>query len=156
MKKIIMIFLILGIIFCHSAISEEYATPTDLLPIIEEISNEIEEELIEDPIEEELIEETPSEEDILALVEELYPNHHIEIRIIQQAYCIGDEVILGFELIDYPPGYITHIEWQHSLDNIEWTTIENENEETLKFIVDEENNGTWYRVMVTYHFDLNI
>lgn len=146
-KIICFILLILGVIlFSGSSVTEECATPTDLKSdIIEDVSGEF--------IEPE-VEELESIEEIS--IDELYPNHHIEIKIIQHAHVLGDEVIFGFDLIDYPPGEITYIEWQYSEDNIEWFPIENENDEILKFIVTKENCKYWYRVMVSYHYDLNI
>jgi hypothetical protein len=146
-KIICFILLVLSVIlFSGSSATEEYATPTDLKSdIIEDVSDEF--------IEPEIEELKPIEE---ISIDELYPNHHIEIRIIQHPQILGDEVILGFELIDYPPGYITAIEWQYSEDNIEWFPIEGETAETFKFIVTKDNYKLWYRVMVSYHFDLNI
>lgn len=126
MKKIITILVFICLLFSITY-SEEYTTPTDLYDNEKQIS-----------------------------IDELYPNHHIEIKIIQHAHALGDEVILGFDLIDYPPGEITYIEWQYSEDNIEWFPIEDEHEEILKFIVTKDNYKLWYRVMVSYHFDLNI
>lgn len=142
MKKILFYLICIALLFSISF--AECATPTDLLSTIEDISNEIVEEI------------EPEQEIIEISIDELYPNHHIEIKIIQHAHVLGDEVIFGFDLIDYPPGEITYIEWQYSEDNIEWFPIENENSEILKFIVTKENYKYWYRVMVSYHYDLNI
>lgn len=146
-KIICFILLILSVIlFSGSSVTEEYATPTDLKSdIIEDVSDEF--------IEPEVEELEPIEE---ISIDELYPNHHIEIKIIQYPQVLGDEVILGFDLIDYPPGKITYIEWQYSEDNLEWFPIEDENDEILKFIITKENYQLWYRVMVSYHYDLNI
>ena len=142
MKKILFYLICIALLFSISF--AECATPTDLLSTIEDISNEIVEEI------------EPEQEIIEISIDELYPNHHIEIKIIQHAHVLGDEVIFGFDLIDYPPGEITYIEWQYSEDNIEWFPIENDNSEFLKFIVTKENYKYWYRVMVSYHYDLNI
>ena len=131
MKKIITILVFICLLFSITY-SEEYTTPTDLYEI-EDISDE---------------------EQIS--INELYPNHHIEIKVIQHAHALGDEVILGFDLIDYPPGEITYIEWQYSENSLEWFPIEDENDETLKFIVTKENYRLWYRVMIEYHYNLNI
>ena len=132
MKKIIA-FLVIVVSLFSITCGESWETPTDL----KDVSNEI--------LEEELIS-----------IDELYPNHRIEIKIIQHAHALGDEVILGFDLIDYPPGEIIYIEWQYSEDNIEWFPIEDEHEEILKFIVTKDNYKLWYRVTVSYHFNLNI
>lgn len=151
MKKIIALLMTVLLLFSTTC-GESWATPTDLAPVIEE-TDEILEDTSDEVLEEELIIEESEEE---LSIDELYPNHHIEIRIIQHPQVLGDEVILGFELIDYPPGYITAIEWQYSEDNIEWFPIEGETAETFKFIITKDNYKLWYRVMVSYHFDLNI
>ena len=85
-------------------------------------------------------------------INELYPNRHVQLRIIQEAYYLGDEVILGFDLIDFPPVEIIYIEWQYSKDEIEWFPVENEHGETFSFIVDETNSKFWYRVMVNLNY----
>lgn len=151
-KRILIILVLLLSVILLSASSlddnnaAECATPTDLAEsIIDDVSDELIEEPIIDPVE-------PEEQEID--IDALYPNHHIEIEIIQTAYTFGDEVILGFKLVDYPPGHIEYIEWQFSVDNIEWFPIDGENDETLKFIVTEDNYKLWYRVMVSFHFNI--
>ena len=138
MKKIILILLCVSLLAPSIVYSERVATPTDL---IEDISEEV------------FVEELPEEiSDEIISIDELYPNHHIEMKIIQSARRLGDEVILGFDLIDYPPGEIIDIEWQYSEDNFNWISIEDANEETYNFIITKENYRYWYRVTVAFHY----
>ena len=107
--------------------------------------------------EEEIFEELFEDEDIEADIEDLsVDNRRIELTIVKYPTFFGDEVILEATLVDYPPGEVTLIEWQYSEDNLEWNTIEDENELTYKFIYTRENMYYWYRVTITYMTDSNI
>ena len=144
MKKIFKILLILVLVLgmIQVTYSEGIATQTDIDSIIEDVSNQVAEENI---VEEEVIS-----------IEELYPNHRIEIKFIQIATHFGEEAIIAFELIDYPPGEITEIEWQYSPDNVQWFPIEGAHSQTYSFIVTKENYEYWFRVKVSFHYNLDI
>lgn len=159
-KRFIALLTIFVLIFSFAYSEELAATPTDLEEaVIEEILPEevlIEDEIMpEEPsIEEEILteDELPIEEEIEEEIdiEELYGDRRIEIKFLKTPKFIGDNVIMTFELINYPPGRIEAIQWQWSEDNINWFTIEGATGEIYEFIVDRSNYTNWWRVEIHY------
>ena len=137
-KKIIA-FLLLITFITAAAYCEDMsaATPTD---ISEEIVAET--ELVEELLEEEVEEKFD--------IDELYGDRKIEVYFIKNPRFINDTVILGFRLIDYPPMELQEIQWQISIDNVNWVDIEGANDETYEFVITFDNYKCWWRVQIAY------
>lgn len=61
----------------------------------------------------------------------------------------GDEILLWFELIGFEGYEVTFIQWEESLDGIEFFPIEDANEPTYLLIITPENAKHFWRVVVT-------
>ena len=167
MKKIFTVFLVIALIVCSSfAFSEEEpATPTDLVE--EVIEPEIEEDVIVEPEQEP--DPEPEEEAMVEIIETSNENEidieplkrKLKLSIERHPEFFGDYAIFKLTLIDYPPGEIIKVEWEYSVDNIEWfpvlePDIDDDNDETTyKFIVTKDNYMFWFRAKLHYQiFDI--
>ena len=125
------IALILAFILCFigSAISEDIATPTDI---------SIDEE------EEELF--TFDDDDWGEI--EIEFERQVFIQIDKEPQYLGDEMSLVATLIDFQPEDRYTIYWQYSEDEITWTNIEDEHQQTFTIVIDNINCHYSWRVLI--------
>lgn len=103
MRKFIALVIAFVILCCGSAISENAATPTDL----------IEEELVE-------IDDDDWGEISIEFERRVY------ISIDKEPQFAGDTMILTATLVDFQPQDRYRIYWQYSIDQVTWFDIEGE------------------------------
>ena len=70
------------------------------------------------------------------------------LDFLQRPKKYGDEVIIIAILMDFQPEDNPIFEWQYSLDCEKWEIFENENKQTLTFVLTPENIHWYYRVIV--------
>ena len=70
------------------------------------------------------------------------------LDFLQRPEKYGDEVTIIAILMDFQPEDNITFEWQYSSDCEKWEIFENENEQTLTFILTPENINWYYRVVV--------
>ena len=125
MRKFIALVIAFVILCCGSAISENAATPTDL----------IEEELVE------IDDDDWGEIDIEF-------ERQVFLTIGKDPQYLGDEMILIATLVNFKPEDNYEIFWQYSTDENLWIPIDGEHEKTLTVIIDENNYDYWWRVSI--------
>ena len=82
---------------------------------------------------------------------------YIEIKFERKVYIsmnegpkeIGDEIILTAVLVDFLEDDIVTFQWQYAIELPDWIFIDDANEQTYTFILDETNWNYWHRVIVT-------
>jgi hypothetical protein len=128
MKKLIAILFILICLF-GTAYGESSATPTDL---------------------EEYEEYCEFEDDDWGYID-IPRERKVYIVIDKDPEYLGDEVTLIAVLVDFLPEDNVTFQWQYATENKEntdWIFIDDANEQSYTFILDEINVNYWYRVMV--------
>ena len=73
----------------------------------------------------------------------------VYIDFLHEPQHYGDECILIAILVDFQPYDNPTFEWQYSTNCEEWIKLEGQTEKTYSFIIDKENIGYYYRVVVT-------
>lgn len=123
--------------------SESVEDAVETLPVepAEEIIEEPMEEIIEEPIEEVI--EDPAEEIIEEPVVRTIKLHASWEN--QEHIYAGDEITLWFETEGFDDIYYT-IQWEYSENGTDFSTIENANDQTYKFVIDEVNCNYYWRV----------
>jgi hypothetical protein len=125
MKKFVVLVIAFVILCCGSAISENAATPTDL---------------IEDYIE-------IDDEDFGQINPSLL-HRQVFLQWMKEPSHLGEELTLVAILIDFLPTDIYTFSWEYSLDCETWFSID-EHKQTYTFILDNTNIHYYWRVKVT-------
>ena len=118
--KFIALILVFVLCFIGSAMSENVATPTDLIEI---------------------------EDDDWGIIEFQF-ERRVFISTDKEPKYLGDEMILVATLIDFQPEDRYMIYWQYSEDGENWIDIENEHQQTITIIMNTVNCHYWWRVSI--------
>ena len=125
MRKFIALVIAFMILCCGSAISEDAATPTDL----------VEEELVE-------IEDDDWGEISITFERRVY------ISMDKEPQYLGDTMTLTATLVDFQDDDVYTIYWQYSSDQIDWNNVDGEHTQTFTVTIDATNYMNWWRVLV--------
>ena len=146
-KKVVALVLAL-VMVCSmivTALAEEVATVTDLLPVDETT-------VASDPVDETVIEVTDdvtTEEPAPEATEEpeFVFTGRVGVRMLNTGdIYLGDTVVLQAVVVDANAEYT--ISWEVCKDGLNWETIQ-ENADHYTFVVTEENAGYAYRAVLT-------
>jgi len=70
------------------------------------------------------------------------------ISIDKAPQFLGDTMVLIAILIDFQPHDKYTLEWQYSIDKINWFNVDNEHELIFTTIINSDNCNNWWRVIV--------